>query len=121
MSTQRTNTKWALCLAGVIAAMGMLAEGEAEDAQRDVLAYCEGVAVFAAEQARGVPLERRVGHRDWDDTINVAEQCPGMRPAAPAVSRQGFLDSSTDYAQPAANSSEFIVSSSDDVQPPRNY
>ena len=85
MSTQRTNTKWAIGLAAVVTAMGMLAEGEAEDAQRDVLAYCEGVAVFAAEQARGVPLENRVGHRDWDDTINVEEQCPGMRPALPAL------------------------------------
>lgn len=98
MSIQRTNTKWALCLAAVIATMAMLAEGEAEDAQRDVLAYCEGVAVFAAEQARGVPLERRVGHRDWDDRINVAEQCPGMRPAAPAANSSEFIVSSRGYA-----------------------
>lgn len=85
MSTQRTNTKWAVALLAVVAAMGMLAEGEAEDQERDVLAYCEGVAVFEAEKARGVPLEQRVGHRDWDDSINVPEQCPGMRPAGPAL------------------------------------
>ncbi|MDN3561679.1 hypothetical protein [Vreelandella neptunia] len=85
MSTQRTNTKLAIALLAVVAAMGMLAEGEAEDQERDVLAYCEGVAVFEAEKARGVPLEQRVGHRDWDDSINVPEQCPGMRPAGPAL------------------------------------
>lgn len=84
MSNQRTNTKWAVALLALVAAMGMLAEGEAEDAERDVLVYCEGVAVFEAEKARGVPLENRTGHYDWDDSIDVAEQCPGMRPAAPA-------------------------------------
>ena len=83
MSQQRTNTKWAIALLASVTAMGMLAE--AEDQQRDVLAYCEGVAVLEAEKARGVPLDQRVGHYDWDDSINVAEQCPGMRPAGPAL------------------------------------
>lgn len=90
MSVQRTNTKWALCLVAVVASMVLLAEGEAEDAQRDVLAYCEGVAVFEAEKARGVPLEQRVGHYDWDESINVAEQCPGMRPAGPALPQSTY-------------------------------
>ena len=85
MSQQRTNTKWAIALLATVTAMGMLAEGEAEDQERDVLAYCEGVAVFEAEKARGVPLDQRVGHRDWDDSIDVPEQCPGMRPAGPAL------------------------------------
>lgn len=91
MSKQRTNTVWAVSLLAVIAAMGMMAEGEAEDAQRGVLVYCEGVAVFEAEKARGVPLDKRVGHRHWDDSINVAEQCPGMHPAGPALSSKGIL------------------------------
>lgn len=101
MSNQRTNTKWAVALLALVAAMGMLAEGEAEDAERDVLVYCEGVAVFEAEKARGVPLENRTGHYDWDDSIDVAEQCPGMRPAAPAAeSREHIVYSYPDYAQP---------------------
>ena len=90
MSQQRTNTVWAVALLAVIATMSLLAEGEADDKQRGVLAYCEGVAVFAAEEARGVPLANRVGHCDWDDSINVAEQCPGMRPAAPALPQPAY-------------------------------
>ena len=97
MSTQRTNTKWALALVAVIAAMGMLAEGEAEDQRRDVLAYCEGVAVFEAEKARGVPLDRRVGHYDWDDNINVAEQCPT---APAAISREHIVYTYPAFSQP---------------------
>lgn len=90
MSINRTNTVWAVSILSVVAVLGMIAEGEAEDAQRDVLVYCEGVAVFEAEKARGVPLDKRVGHRDWDDSINVAEQCPGMHPAAPALPQSSY-------------------------------
>ncbi|GEK50931.1 hypothetical protein [Vreelandella venusta] len=108
MSNQRTNTKWAVALLALVAAMGMLAEGEAEDAERDVLVYCEGVAVFEAEKARGVPLENRTGHYDWDDSIDVAEQCPGMRPAAPALkSRERIVYSYPDYAQPPVQLVQF--------------
>tara|TARA_R100000027_G_C2209358_1_gene82524 strand:- start:319 stop:567 length:249 start_codon:yes stop_codon:yes gene_type:complete len=81
MSIQRINTVWAVSILSAVAVFGMIAEGDAEDAQRDVLVYCEGVAVFEAEKARGVPLDQRVGHRDWDDSINVPETCPGMREA----------------------------------------
>ncbi|QPI65850.1 hypothetical protein [Vreelandella venusta] len=108
MSNQRTNTKWAVALLALVAAMGMLAEGEAEDAERDVLVYCEGVAVFEAEKARGVPLENRTGHYDWDDSIDVAEQCPGMRPAAPAVkSREHIVYSYPNHAQPPVQIVQF--------------
>jgi len=90
MSKQRTNTVWAVSLLAVIAALGMLAEGEAEDKQRGLLVYCEGVAVFEAEKARGVPLANRTGHRDWDNSIDVAESCPGMRPAGPALPQSSY-------------------------------
>lgn len=90
MSISRTNTVWAVGLLAVVAALGMVAEGDAEDQQRDLLVYCEGVAVFEAEKARGVPLDQRVGHRDWDNSINVAEQCPGMRPAGPALPQSSY-------------------------------
>ncbi|WP_249976105.1 hypothetical protein [Vreelandella olivaria] len=92
MSKQRTNTVWAVGLLAVIAALGMLAEGEAEDAQRSLLMYCEGVAIWEAEKARGVPRDQRAGHLDWDNRIDVAQQCPGMRPALPALN---------DYAMPS--------------------
>ncbi|WP_447556395.1 hypothetical protein [Vreelandella sp. EE22] len=88
MSTQRTNTRWALALGAIITGLAVLghgAPGEADEPRRQLLVYCEGVAVFEAEKARGVPLENRVGHYDWDDRIDVAEQCPGMRPARPAL------------------------------------
>ncbi|WP_237673494.1 hypothetical protein [Vreelandella profundi] len=90
MSQQHTNAKWAIGLVAIVATMGLLAEGEAEDQQRDVLVYCEGVVVFEVEKLRGVPLDQRVGHRDWDDSIDVAEQCPGMRPAAPALPQSSY-------------------------------
>ena len=81
MNTQRTKIIWAALAVAVIVAMGAVSKGDAEEYRQSVLAYCEGVAVFEADKARGVPLENRVGHRDWRDDINVAEDCPGLRPA----------------------------------------
>ncbi|CAM3309717.1 hypothetical protein [Halomonas lysinitropha] len=42
-------------------------------------AYCTGVAVWSAEESRGIAPERRTGHPDYDE--RAAEDCPGMRPA----------------------------------------
>lgn len=78
----------ALALAFILGVMILAAQGDAKEYQQSVLAYCEGVAVFEADKARGVPLDRRLGHRDWDERIDVSEQCPGMRPAAPAITTQ---------------------------------
>ena len=86
MKQQTKNALWAAALVGIIATMGALAGNDTHaEQEQSVSSYCEGVAVFAAEEARGVPLKNRTGHRDWDDGINVAEQCPGMRPAGPAL------------------------------------
>lgn len=79
------NFQWAvgtLVIIAITCTISALAEHDAEaEQEQSVMAYCEGVAVFEAEKARGVPLSKRVGHRDWDDRIDVAEQCPGMREA----------------------------------------
>lgn len=103
MKQQTKNGLWAGALVGIIGVMGALAGHDADAGHKQrVMSYCEGVAVFEAEKARGVPLSKRVGHRDWDDRIDVVEQCPGMRPAAPAVgNRQGILVSSPAPAQRA--------------------
>jgi len=41
--------------------------------------YCAEVAVWAAEEARGVEPTRRTGHPDYRGIA--AESCPGLRPA----------------------------------------
>lgn len=44
--------------------------------------YCRDAAIWAAEEARGVPIEQRAGQPDWEN--KAADVCPGMRPAQPA-------------------------------------
>lgn len=44
--------------------------------------YCEDAAVWAYEDAQGVPVNQRTGQPDYRGIA--AEQCPGMRPAGPA-------------------------------------
>lgn len=83
MSIQRTNTKWALALVAVIAAMGMLAEGEAEEQADWLTRYCTDAAIWQAEEARGVPLNQRTGQPDYKGIAE--ESCPGMRPAPASV------------------------------------
>lgn len=41
--------------------------------------YCAEVAVWAAEEARGIPPEHRTGMPDYRGIA--AEACPGLRPA----------------------------------------
>lgn len=90
MSTQKTNTKGALALAGIIAAMaalGAISKSDAEVRQQSMNRYCEGVAIWQAAGARGVPEARRLGQPDYKNIA--AEECPGLRPAvAPTHQRQ---------------------------------
>lgn len=84
MSQQRTNIKGALALAGIIAAMaalGAVSKSDAEVRQQTLNRYCEGVAIWQAAGARGIPKAQRLGQPDYKDIA--AEQCPGLRPAAP--------------------------------------
>ncbi len=96
MSKQATNAAWAAFLFVALIVMGQLSKGEAQEQADWLTAYCTEAAIWAAEEARGVPLNQRTGQPDYRGIAE--EHCPGMRPAA--------------------NSSEFIVSSSDDAQPP---
>lgn len=118
MSKQATKLLWAAFLFVALVVMGQLSKGEAQEEAAWLKAYCTDAAIWAAEEARGVPLSERTGQPDYKGIAE--EQCPGLRPAAPAVSRQGLLDSSTDYAQPAANSQELLTSSTGPNQPPVN-
>ena len=98
MSKQATKLLWAAFLFVALLVMGQLSKSEAQEEAEWLTSYCTDAAIWAAEEARGVPLNQRTGQPDYKGIAE--ESCPGMRPAAPAVSHQGFLDSSTDYAQP---------------------
>lgn len=105
MSNQATKLLWAAFLFVALLVMGQLSKSEAQDEAKWLNAYCTDAAIWAAEEARGVPLNQRAGQPDYKGIAE--ESCPGMRPAAPAVNRQGFLDSSTDYAQPPVQIVQF--------------
>ncbi|RUR52735.1 hypothetical protein [Vreelandella populi] len=63
----------------IIAGMAWAATLDADDQETRYLRYCNDVAVWAAEEARGIPPEHRTGTPDYRG--NAAEMCPGMRPA----------------------------------------
>jgi hypothetical protein len=106
MKQQTKNGLWAAALVAIIGTMVALAGNDTHaEQEQSVTQYCEGVAVFAAEEARGVPLKNRTGHRDWDDNINVEEQCPGMRPAGPALDEYAPAQ----YAMPDASTDNQLV------------
>lgn len=68
MSTQKTNIKGALALAGIIAAMaalGAVSESDAEVRQQAQATYCDAVAIWRAEALRGIAPERRAGQPDY--------------------------------------------------------
>lgn len=83
MSIQQSKTLWAGVLFGAVIVMGQLSKTDAQDHQEWLTAYCTEAAVWAAEEARGVPLNKRTGQPDYRGIAD--EQCPGMRPAAPAI------------------------------------
>ncbi|MCO7246409.1 hypothetical protein [Halomonas sp. Mc5H-6] len=106
MKQQTKNGLWAAALVAIIGTMVALAGNDTHaEQEQTVMQYCEGVAVFAAEEARGVPLKNRTGHRDWDDDINVEEQCPGMKPAAPALDEYAPAQ----YAMPEGSTDNQLV------------
>ncbi|MCL7938792.1 hypothetical protein M8009_00550 [Halomonas sp. ATCH28] len=82
-----------LAVAAVLVALAQLSGWlEATDRQVErasLEAYCTGVAVWSAEAARGVPLNRRTGHPDYHD--RAAEDCPGMRLAGAAITYERQL------------------------------
>ncbi|MEG3078525.1 hypothetical protein R3F64_01475 [Halomonas sp. 5021] len=68
-----------IAILGLVTAMAWAGNADYEATQREHLRYCERVAQYEAEVARGVPTEKLNGHSDFK---NVAEEhCPGLRPA----------------------------------------
>lgn len=72
-----------LLLALVI--LGLVGRLDAQDEQRAAAYYCDQVALWRAEAARGVIPELRNGHPDYDE---IAHHCPGASQAERATERQ---------------------------------
>lgn len=72
-----------LALAAVISAAIWVSDTDREVQQASLEQYCADAALWAAEESRGVPLAHRRGQPDYRGIA--AEQCPGMRPAGPAL------------------------------------
>lgn len=83
MSPQAIKTLCAAFLVIAVLVMGYLSKGEAQEEADWLVSYCTDAAIWAAEEARGVPLSERTGQPDYKDIAE--EQCPGMKPAAPAI------------------------------------
>lgn len=83
MSKQATKFLWAAFLFVALLAMGQLSKGEAQEQADWLISYCTDAAIWAAEEARGVPLSERTGQPDYKGIAE--ESCPGMRPALPAL------------------------------------
>lgn len=79
MSTQATKFLWAAALLIALLVMGQLSKGEAQEQDDWLTAYCTDAAVWAAEEARGVPINQRIGQPDYKGIAE--ESCPGMRGA----------------------------------------
>ncbi len=79
----------AAALVALAQVSGWLAATDRQVERASLKAYCTGVATWSAEAARGVPLNRRTGHPDYDE--RAAEDCPGMRPAGPAITTERQL------------------------------
>ena len=69
----------ALALAAIVAAMLFAAQGDAAEAERIQVRYCENVVTWRVQADRGVHPHDRTGHPDFKQVA--AEACPGMYPA----------------------------------------
>ncbi|KAA0014400.1 hypothetical protein F0A17_01760 [Billgrantia pellis] len=68
-----------LAVAALIAALSWVTRHDTKVASASLEQYCQDAAIWAAEEARGVPASQRTGQPDYRGIA--AEQCPGMRPA----------------------------------------
>ena len=59
--------------------MALLGNADAKEAERIEMRYCESVAKWKAQAARGVDPLHRSGHPDFKNVA--ADACPGLRPA----------------------------------------
>lgn len=70
---------WIALVAGLLGALLALNSYDRDVEQAALEDYCASVAQWTAEAQRGVPLNRRTGHPDFDEIA--AEHCPGLWPA----------------------------------------
>lgn len=66
-------------LVAIIGSMVLAASLDAADEKSLHQGYCTEVAVWQAEEARGIDPLQRTGHPDYRGIA--AEACPGLRPA----------------------------------------
>lgn len=70
---------WIVIVAALIGGVMALHAWDADAEQAAADAYCHDVAVWLAEEARGIPPLERTGQPDYRGIA--AEACPGLRPA----------------------------------------
>lgn len=63
----------------LIAAYAWAGNADYKEEELELERYCERVAQFEAQAARGVPIDQRQGHRDHKGIAE--DECPGMKPA----------------------------------------
>lgn len=73
-------------LAGLVHAGSWMAATDQQVSRASLQAYCQGVVTWEVEASRGVAPEHRTGHPDYEE--RAAEDCPGMRPALPAITER---------------------------------
>jgi hypothetical protein len=74
-----TRTLSLIALVAIIGSMVLAANLDAADEKSLHQGYCTEVAVWQAEEARGIDPLRRTGHPDFRGIAT--ESCPGLRPA----------------------------------------
>ncbi|MFW6344723.1 MAG: hypothetical protein ACOC0M_00105 [Halomonas sp.] len=77
---------WVVIVAALIGAVMLLNVHDQRHEQAALEAYCESVATWQAEAARGIRPEHRTGHPDYDEIA--ADECSGLRPAGTTTERQ---------------------------------
>ena len=60
MSNQAAKALWVAIMLVSIAVLGQLSQREAEEQSEWLVSYCTDAAIWAAEEARGVPLEQQL-------------------------------------------------------------
>lgn len=63
----------------IVGSMVLAANLDASSSDRMHRHYCQEVAVWQAEEARGIDPLKRTGHPDYRGIAE--EHCPGLRPA----------------------------------------
>lgn len=76
-------------LAALAHAGGWMAATDRQVSRASLEAYCQGVVTWKVEASRGVAEEQRTGHPDYEQRAE--EDCPGMRPALPAITTERQL------------------------------